>query len=564
MNSGKILIMSVSSLILFLMMACSHSATVVDGDLADGDQESSNDGDPEPEEDGDLEPPVDGDQESERISDGDIVSDGDAASDGDAEEEIAPNSAAVYGELWAPVEAGGKTSYFEMYDEEPIIGAVPNGSKPISVVDVNPPSFPIDGGVAYAFEFPFLPAGSYWIRGAVDLNGDGHYFLEDGEFAFASDQPFVLSPGEVISNARIYLNFEDPARGSVSGTLSVPERYNALGYSMMLFDHEVDINTVLDDKPIAEAELTGDRDRNSTMDFRFTNLGSGNYYLYSQVNPCEGQEIEDVRVGAAYPDNPLVIDLEGEKDLSSKDLDYSSVNLGCPGVPQGRLCGSVRAPSSYTTMPRAALLYDTVPEDLIWHHLENTVDEGDGSTSFPFCYEYLSANDYYLFIVFDKNANQEVDGGELEDYGKPPYHLEEGEEIQLEPYFFDWQAPDLGRIGGTVLTGANYLMTDGFTYNVSLFDTPLQPGITPVYYKSCTIPDPQHPESMAFEFLNLPADDYYMVLVVEICQGPGVAAEEFQVMIEYPANPISIAEGTMDHLSSNFNVSGENLLCPLK
>ena len=464
-------------------VACNYASDpglqdISDGDLADGDQESSNDSDPEPEVDADLEPPVDGDQESERTSDGDIVSDGDATSDGDAEEEIAPNSAAILGELRTLADAGGHTSYFELYDEPPVRG----DSIPLNVTGENPPSVPIDGGVAYPFKLEFLSSGTYWVIGGVDLNDDGQYIETDGELAFAADHPFVLSPGQVISDARIYLNFEDPVRGSVSGTLTVPERYDALSYSVMVFDHEVDIDTTFNDQPVAEAELTSNRSEDSTIDFRIVNLAGGTYYLYSQVNPCEGLTLDNVRVGVTYANNPLVIDLDGEKDLSGKDLDYSSENLICPGVPQGRLCGSVRAPSDYATMMRSIMLFDQAPGNnvfpIVSKQFESTVDNGDASVSFPFCFDNLIENDYWIVFWFDKNRNEAMDPDkqELDYYGSPPYHLSEGEDKTLEPSFFDIPNPDLGRIAGTVLTGVDYLQADGFSYNVALFDAPFLPG----------------------------------------------------------------------------------------
>ena len=548
-------------LIVFLLMACSHSTAIVDGDTVDGDEDPAVDGDPEIEVDGDIDPPTDGDTEGAESPDGDM------ASDGDVEAEIPPNSAVIMGELRAPVEAGGHSSYFELYDEEPIIGAVPNGSIPLSVISVNPPSVPIDGGVAYAFEFPFLSSGSYWIRGGVDLNDDGQFILEDSEFAFAADHPYVLSPGQMIDDARIYLGYEDAERGSISGTVTIPERYAGLAYSVMVFDHEVDINTVLDDKAVAVVELTSGE---STDDYRVFNLASGTYYLYTQVDPCEGTAVEDVRVGLAYAGNPLLVDLEGEKDFSGKDLDYSEVNLGCPGVPQGRLCGSVRAPSDYATMMRSVMLFDQAPGENVFSVktdlLDSTVDEDDGSFSFPFCFDYLAAGDYWMIVLFDKNRNEAMnpENGELAFYGTPPYALSEGEDKTLAPSFFDFQNPNLGRIAGSVLTGADHLLSDGYTYNVALFDAPLDGGLVPLFMKSCTIPDLQNPETMVFEFYNLPQDDYYLVLFMEICKGPGLAAEEFQVTKQYPANPISIAPGSMDHLSSDFDVSADGLVCPLK
>ena len=537
-------------LLMLLLSACSHSTAVVDGDTVDGDEDQAADGDPEIEVDGDIDP----------------LADGDMASDGDVEKEIAPNPAAIYGELRAPVEAGGHGSYFELYDEEPIIGAVPNGSMPLSVVSDNPPSVPIDGGVAYAFKFQPLSSGSYWIRGGVDLNDDGDFILEDGEFAFAADHPYVLSPGQVIDDARIYMGYEDAERGSISGTVTIPERYDGLSYSVMIFDHEVNINTVLDDKPVAVAEMTSGE---STLDYRIINLAGGSYYLYTAVDPCEGTAVEDVRVGLAYAGNPLLVDIEGEKDFSGKDLDYSAVNLGCPGVPQGRLCGSVRAPSDYATMTHSVMLFDQAPGENVFSirtdMLANSVDEGDGSFSFPFCFDYLAAGDYWMIVLFDKNRNEAMnpENGELAYYGAPPYHLSEGQEKTLAPSFFDFQNPELGRIAGTILTRGEYPRSSGYAYNVCASDLPPEHGMQPNQF-FCTIahaPDSQNPEVLAYEISSIPFGKYYVVIVLEACVGPGLGITPFRHLIDYPANPIDITAEDQDHLDLNYDLSDTELPC---
>lgn len=168
-------------LVCILAMACSSTEEVADGDATDGDV---SDGD-EPS-DGDV---MDGDMVDGDIMDGDMV-------DGDMDHY---HTAEISGLLKAPADAAGHTSYFELYDEE----YVPLSSIAISVVGENPPSVIVGAEAHYAFKFEFLSQGTYWIRGAIDITGDGEYIPEDGEYGVTQGQPFVLTPGQVIDDAVI-------------------------------------------------------------------------------------------------------------------------------------------------------------------------------------------------------------------------------------------------------------------------------------------------------------------------------------------------------------------------
>lgn len=187
-------------LIGFLLISCSTTDEHADGDAMDGDV---TDGD---EPDGDDEPDLDDVPDGDDAPDGDEPPDGDKVLDGDMDNR---HSAEISGLLKAPASAAGFTSYFELYDE----AYVPMSSIAISIVTVNPPSEIVGDEALYPFAFNFLASGTYWIRGAIDITGDGEYILEDGEYGITQGEPFTLIPGQVIDDAVIHWAY--PADGDI-------------------------------------------------------------------------------------------------------------------------------------------------------------------------------------------------------------------------------------------------------------------------------------------------------------------------------------------------------------
>ena len=298
-----------------------------DGDLdPDIETEIEADGDPEFEADGDPDPDDDSEIEVERDTEIDVESDFEQDIDFDFYNEDLGWPVTLRGELRTNSRNVNLKSYFELYRDNPPV----NGSVATSVHSENPAPYRIPGGLAYRFVFHQETGTLFWLRGAVDLNNDGQFVDSDleQEFGTVIDQPFNIPTGESKKDILIYLNYRDPTLGSISGKIITKAGYVNHPYQVLVFEQVIDLEDPPDLSPFSPAELEAPDQEAGTIAYHVPNLSDGTYYLYSNIRTCQNDN-NSSKVWIALPGNPLVIELDGTKDLENLDLDYRAANIEC-------------------------------------------------------------------------------------------------------------------------------------------------------------------------------------------------------------------------------------------
>lgn len=288
------------------------------------------DGDPEP----DIDPVIDGDSEIEGGEDRELDRDSENETDGDLdfrkEDEGWPVT--LRGELRTGSENIERLSYFELYRGS----ATSMGHIPSSVHDVNPAPYRIPGGLAYPFVFHQHRGALFWIRGAVDLNGDGVFIGDDlqTEFGYTVGQPFDIPTGGAKKDIRIYLDYHDPTMGSVSGKIITKPGYLYHPYQIMIFDKAIALSAPFPPS-FTPVEMEPPELESGTIAYHFPNLPEGNYHIYSNIRSCWDGETSKL-LWIAHIGNPIHIELADIKDLTNINLDYRELNLRCDeGACQG-------------------------------------------------------------------------------------------------------------------------------------------------------------------------------------------------------------------------------------
>ena len=315
-----------------------------------GDSDTDLDIIPKP--DGDIEPEIETDGDTEPDSFSEIEVDGEPETesdhqDPDADPETETEAEWEYekdvefdfynedlgwevtlrGELRTSSRNIDRRSYFELYRDLP----PGDGSIPTSVHgEENPAPYRIPGGLAYRFVFHQRTGAQFWLRGAVDLNGDGSFEENDleQEFGYVIGQPFNIATGESKKDIRIYLNYRDPEMGSISGKIIAKTGYLYHKYKVLVYDQAIDIANPPDQSSFPAAKLDPPDLESGSIGYQVLNLASGTYYLYSYILSCKNDDNSD-QVWIALPANPLIIYLDGIKDHENLDLDYRLMSIEC-------------------------------------------------------------------------------------------------------------------------------------------------------------------------------------------------------------------------------------------
>lgn len=538
-------------------------------------QDKAADGDPDPT-DGDMEYRTDGDGEKhmeddiEANNDGELNTDGDTETDGDGEGEWSDCDAVLGGYIYGPKEAADSTAFVALYTTRYDID--PQGLRPIALsIEGNiPPSEVMRDHTKFKVQLSCLQPGTYYVEGGIDLNKDGQFIPEDGEFGQTLSEPFSLAENELRTDLRIFVNYESPELGSITGDIVIEPDFADLDYSIVVFDHAIDTENPPEDKPFTNGRMLEAAKSSRGLAYKVSNLPDGAYYLYAISDTCKFIEDQQAVTWYALDDNPISIDSAAVKDRSGKDFKLDQKNLLCPHMMQGRLCGEIVTPLAYSSIAgRYVMLFDQELVDglpaLDILDLENIDDNADGSISFPFCFNYLGAGNYWVLIGFDLDRNGYVEAGKGETafYGAPPLIVNENQLSDLEPHFFDWAKDGMGSISGLVTISESYPVSAGYSYLAALFDGYPLPGMQPASWRSCRILNPAQPQELGFEIINLESGSWYLVMVAEVCLGPGLGPNEYRIIYPYDSNPIIVDNGNLDHTGTDMDISGMGLDCPL-
>lgn len=310
----------------------------------DGDDEESIDIDKDPdiETEGDLdhdperEAEIEADADPEPDIDPEVEVDMDLDPEPDLEPDLEPelehdeNSwrATLAGEIRTSSLEPVLSALFEIYLNQP----PGDGATPVSVVEMLfMPVEPIPGGGAVPFEIYHNTGGWFYIRAALDLNMDGSYLDNDQNTEFGSTvgEPFHIRTWGAKRDIRILLDYNDPQLGSIGGKIRVRPGYHDHDYSVLHFDHPFDIDNPTEEEPFGPVYLFPPDQQSGSISYLVQNLPNGTYYLYAKVKSCLEKPDDEEHIWIEYPDNPLIIDLGGQKDLTDIDLDYSSVPIEC-------------------------------------------------------------------------------------------------------------------------------------------------------------------------------------------------------------------------------------------
>lgn len=560
------------------------------------DTAGDGDGEPATERDGDDEADAktDGDEDRELPFDGDFIeekgeeeAEADFEPDGageveelteesteESDEETLPNTGSINGSVLSQALYMDLPVMVFLFDSQVDLESFPAGQALTYTMAI-----PADGETSHlSFAFKDLPPGSYYIYAEtrpchflflpnkpalrIAYSGNPVSLKPDGSMHASVDLSFMLSDlscrtmpagtgkveGLLLTQSRYlgrktHMGLLEFVGGKRDGTASQIAQVLPLADPQQMGEDKIVYSFVLTDLPSSTFQLVAWIDRD----------GDGNYwsllellpYAHNPIELAEGQQLSGFEFFAALQDPALSV-----------------------------ISGSITTQADYLTsleyIPSAFLRNTEGAIEQFPISLDIASDPNPQTNSLSYKLINIPDGPIWINTLVDRcPASSNTLWGEIGmDYADNPITVDSAESQEITGIDFDFSTEDLlcpgigdGVISGSITAPAGKLTADGYTYIAWLFDEEASIGIQPLTWSNGYIKDFEHPEILSFIFSDLPADDYYLAVGVEVCFGPGEGEEEWFAFFPYPNNPLSLDPEHWRVSDADFDLSNEALAC---
>lgn len=356
--------------------------------------------------------------------------------------------------------------------------------------------------------------------------------------------------------------------GSISGNVLTQAAYLDLSYTVMLFDHAVDVGNFPGNQAL-DVSVHIERDpQQQTISFSIDNVPPGEYYLYVETHTCQFLNTSGdptLAIGAAA--NPISLDRHGNLSPDPVQVDFSGSDLSCRTIPKGTaaISGILHTPKEFLGLLTrvGATTFDAGKLGSVAQIISpaDPVLADQDRISYSFSLTELPAGKFELMAMIDRNDTGLLDSfREISLYAYSPLDLSEGEQLTDIEFYSFVQDPALASISGTIHTQGAY-MTSVY-YQIHAFRKPVNTPGEQIQISSELGGNPNFQDlTLTYTLLNFPTGEYWIQNIVHRC--PGVDNLWGELGISYPSNPVVVDTSVSKEITGvDFDVSTADLACP--